>query len=694
MSKLEDNIKEILKKEGRPLSIEELCKGLDAQKTGIRKILRSMIISGEIVKLKSAKYAITDELNLFTGYVDGHPDGYAFFVPEKEGMEDLFIPPKRLNGAVHKDRVSIKVETFKGKKEAHVVKVLERGYKKVVGRVEKSKYFAYVVPFIKKFAGDIYVPNRFSKRLKTDDVVVCEILKYPDKGKNAEGKIVRKLGTLSDKGIENEIVMEKYEFKRKFPKNVNTELHENAKKMFDNPGERVDLTKLFTVTIDGESAKDFDDAISVVSKDNGYILYVHIADVAHFVRPDTNVDKEAYNRATSVYFPEFAIPMLPVKLSNDLCSLKPRVKRLTLTAEIHYDAFGNRQKSNIYQSVIKSNYRLTYDSAYKYISGETNTTNKKLSELLSNAAALANIIIERRRKKGTIDFDLPEVEFIIGDDGDIADIKPAERNIAHRLIENFMIEANEAVSEFLENSVDLSIYRVHGEPDPLKIEEFTETCKRFGLDIEKPQVITPKSLQLISERIANSKYSYILSSILVRTMQKALYSTENIGHFGLASESYTHFTSPIRRYPDLLIHRLLKSIFYKYNFRPKKQFMKESAEHCSAMEKQEEEAEREINQYKKLKYLEKHSSEPFAGHVNRVSSSGIFVFLTKVLLTGFIPISKLDDDYYVYNPELECLVGKNTKKTYKIGDMLEIYVDKVNYDYLEVDFMLQAGIAQ
>lgn len=694
MNKLEEKIKEILNKEGRPLDIEEICSKLNTEKTDIRKVLRSMIISGEIVKLKSAKYAITEELNLYTGYIDGHPDGYAFFIPDKEGMDDLFIPPKKLNGAVHKDRVSVKVEMYKGKKEAHVVKVLERGYKKIVGRVEKSKYFAYVVPFVKKFAGDIYVPHRFSKKLKTDDVVVCEIITYPEKGKNAEGKIARKLGSLNDKGIENKIVMEKYELKQKFPKNVNTELNENIKNIFNDPGERVDLTNLFTITIDGESAKDFDDAISVVSKDNGYILYVHIADVAHFVRPDTNVDKEAYNRATSVYFPEFAIPMLPEKLSNDLCSLKPRVKRLTLTAEIHYDTFANRIKSTIYQSVIKSNFRLTYDSAYNYISGKENTSNKKLSELLSNAALLANLIIKRRRKKGTIDFDLPEVEFVIDENGDIADIETVERNIAHRLIENFMIEANEAVSEFLENTVDLSIYRVHGEPDPLKVEEFTETCKRFGLDIKKPEDITPKSLQRISDKIEQSKYSYILSSLLVRTMQKALYSTENIGHFGLASESYTHFTSPIRRYPDLIIHRLLKKFFYHYTFQDEKDYLKKAAEHCSTMEKQEEEAEREINQYKKLKYLEKHNSEPFAGHINRVSSSGIFVFLTKVLLTGFIPISKLDDDYYVYTPESECLVGKNTKKMYKIGDMLEVFVDKINYDYLEVDFTLQAGIAQ
>jgi len=689
LSKTKNEILEKLKSLGRPLNLDELQQELSIEKKNLRKVLRSMIISGDIVKLKSGKYAKTDDLNLHTGYVDGHPDGYAFFVPEKEDMQDLFIPPKRLNGAVHKDRVAIKIEKFKGKEEAHVVKILERGFKRIVGRVEKSKYFAYVVPFVKKFYGDIYIPNRFSKKLKTDDVVVAEIIQYPEKGKNAEGKIAKKLGALSDKGIENKIVMEKYEYKRKFPKDVTKELHENSKALFENPGERKDLTELFTVTIDGESARDFDDAISIQNnKSGGYKLYVHIADVAHFVQPDTDLDKEAYNRATSVYFPEFAIPMLPEKLSNDLCSLKPRVKRLTLTAEIDYDSYGNRVSSDIYQSVIRSNYRLTYDIAYKYITKEEIPKNKKLSKLLDESAALAELLIKRRRKQGTIDFDLPEVEFLFDDNGDLYDLKPLERNVSHRLIEHFMIEANEAVSEFLEKKLDISIFRVHDSPDPAKIEEFVQTCKRFGVDVKTPDEITPKNIQRISSLIENSRFSYILSSLLVRTMQKAVYSTENIGHFGLASESYTHFTSPIRRYPDMIVHRLLKMLLYNYNFKPTKSFMNDAAEHSSVMEKQEEDAEREIRQYKKLRFLETHVDDVFDCHINRVASSGIFVFLPKMLLTGFLPISGIDDDYYVFDPEKEYLVGKNSKKMYRIGDVLQVSVDRINYDYLEVDFKL------
>lgn len=689
MSKTENKILQKLSKQGKPLTIKELQQDLDIEENSLRKILRSLIISGEIIKLKSGKYAKTDDLNLYTGYVDGHPDGYAFFVPENEDISDLFIPPKRLNGAVHKDRVAVKVEKFKGKDEAHVVKILERGYKRLVGRVEKSKYFAYVVPFVKKFYGDIYIPNRFSKKLKTDEVVVSEILHYPEKGKNAEGKIVKKLGSLSDQGIENKIVMEKYGYVRKFPKNITKELDHHSKELFEEPGERKDLTSLFTVTIDGESARDFDDAISITNNNaGGYKLFVHIADVAHFVLPDTNIDKEAYNRGTSVYFPEFAIPMLPEKLSNDLCSLKPRVKRLTVTAEIDYDSYGNRVSSSIYQSVIKSNYRLTYDIAYKYISKDELPKNKNLLKLLDDSAVLAKQLIKRRREQGTIDFDLPEVEFLFDKNGDLYDLKPIERNIAHRLIEHFMIEANEAVSEYLEKKLDMSIFRVHDKPDPERIEEFVKTCKRFGIDIKSPDDINPKNIQQISSKVESSRFSYILSSLLVRTMQKAVYSTENIGHFGLSSESYTHFTSPIRRYPDLIVHRLLKMLLYKYNFNPTKKFMNDAAEHCSNMEKQEEEAEREIRQHKKLRFLESHADNVFDCHINRVTSSGIFVFLPKMLLTGFLPLSNIEDDYYVFDPEGEYLVGKNSKKMYRIGDVLQVSVDKINYDYLEVDFKL------
>lgn len=694
MNNLNRKIEDVLKKEGRPLSIKELQAHLNSEKENLRKSLKNMIISGSIVKLKSGKYAVAEELNLHTGRIDGHPDGYAFFVPESENMNDLFIPPKKLNGAVHKDRVNIKIEKFKGKNEAHVVKILERGYKKVVGRVEKSKYFAYVVPFVKKFYGDIYIPNRYSKKLKDDDVVLCEIIAYPEKGKNAVGKIAKKMGSLSDPGIENDIVLEKYGYNKKFPKHITKQLHDSTKNILGSPGEREDFTKMFTVTIDGESAKDFDDAISIEKHENGFLLYVHIADVSHYVQPDTDLDREAYNRATSVYFPEFAIPMLPEKLSNDLCSLKPKVKRLALTAKIDYNFRGQRKGVELYKSVIRSNYRLTYDSAYNYITGEEKTSNKNLTKLLENSVELANRIIDKRREQGTIDFDLPEVDFEFDSEGNISDVKPLDRTIAHKLIENFMIEANESVSEFLEEKLELSIFRIHDKPDPTKIEEFIETAKRFGLDLESPEHVTPKSLQLISASILESKFSYILSSLLVRTMQKAVYSTENIGHFGLASSSYTHFTSPIRRYPDLLIHRLIKSTFYENGFNPEKNYMIEATRHCSEMEKQEEDAEREINQYKKLRYLEQNSDTPFVCYINRVAASGLFVFLEKILLTGFVPVSKLDDDYYTYDQEGEYLVGKNAKKMYRIGDVLEVYVDKINYDFLEVDMTVKAGIAQ
>ena len=687
LANLKTKILTFIISQDKPITFKRISQEISINPVKLKNLLNELIKENEIVKLKSGKYSSINKLSLYTGTVDGNPDGYAFFIADDSIIEDLFIPPNKLNGAVHGDRVAIRVEEYNGKKEAYVVKVLERKFTRLVGRVEKSKHFAYVIPFMKKFFYDIYIPSKYASTLKDNDVVVCSIIHFPEKRKNPEGKILKTLGQLGEPGIENKIVLEKYELSVKFSKKVKQEL-EDIKVPIDEYKNRTDLRDLFTVTIDGEDARDFDDAITVIKDKEKYILYVHIADVAYYVKPNSLIDREAYKRGTSVYFPEFAIPMLPEKLSNDLCSLKPEVDRLALTVKIDYDLNGTILKVNFYESVINSNYRLTYNYVTDILEEKITTKDKKLLDMLKNAEELSKKLTERKKELGMIDFDLPEPEFKFDDSGNLISISPLERKISHRMIENFMLEANEVVSKHLEEKSHFSIFRVHGEPDRLKILEFINMCKNFGIYLDVPKILNPKIIQHISDYIITTSYSYILSSILVRSMQRALYSTQNIGHFGLASKSYTHFTSPIRRYPDLIIHRLLKKYMFGYDLDIDSEWLKKAAEHSSNMEEVADNAEREIQQFKKIKYLDKNRDNIYKAYINRVRSSGFFIFIENLLLTGFVAISKLEDDYYIFDADSSTLLGKHKGKRFRVGDIIEVVLDKINYDFLEVDFRL------
>ncbi|MCX8085015.1 MAG: ribonuclease R [Calditerrivibrio sp.] len=628
------------------------------------------------------------EQELLVGKVDLAVDGYGFFIPDNPDLPDVFIPKSKLNGASHKDIVKVQIEVFKGKKEARVVEIIERGYSKIIGRVEKSRFFAYVIPFVKRFGFDIYIPKRYADDLKDDDVVICEITKYPEKNRNPEGKVHKILGNLADKGIENIIVLEKYEIRREFPKSVQKAVKRDVLELIKYPGKREDFRDLFTVTIDGETARDFDDAISIMKTNNGYKLYVHIADVAHFVRAGSKVDKEAYRRGTSIYFPEFAIPMLPEELSNEMCSLKPNVDRLALTVEIDYDDSGNRLFSKFHQSIINSDYRLTYNFVNDLIEKKVLSEDKRLNDLVIYGLELLEKLMSRRKLDGMIDFDLPEVEFYFDDEGDMVDIKPLERKISHRLIEFFMIEANEVVAEFLEKNYNRSMFRVHGVPDADKLKEFTSLCHLYGIDVEDVDGFDPKSIQMLSEKISRSPFGYLLSSMLVRTMQKALYSPDNTGHFGLSSQCYTHFTSPIRRYPDLVVHRLVKRKLFGYNFDYDEEYLDGAAINSSRTEQLAEEAEREIHLYKKLKFLQSHTDAVFDAYINRLTPNGIFVYLDKFLLTGFVSIENMLGDNYYYLESQNIFMGKKKKIKLKLGDRVKVSLFKVNYDYLEADFIL------
>lgn len=691
---LTDFKKELLKifeKNDSPLPSGVIAKQMGIDKKIVKKIINELTRTGELIKLKSGRYAPAKEINLITGKIDFHPEGYAFLTPLSGGGSDYFVPAMKTGNALNGDIVAVSLEKFRGKTEARVVKIISRSMQKVVGRIEKSRYAVYCMPLDKKFLYDIFIPEVHAKGVEEGDIVIVELTVYPDKKRRPEGKVVRKLGTIDDKGIENEIVLAKYNLEREFPKRVMQEVEESAEKLKKNTGKRTDFTELFTVTIDGETARDFDDAISIEKTEKGYRLYVHIADVSHFVRPDTYLDKEALKRGTSTYFPEFAIPMLPEKLSNDLCSLRPDTKRLTMTAAMDFDSSGKRTGQKFYRSVIKSDKRLTYTYVFDVLEGREKTRSKDLNFLISTSAELAEKIMKRRSSEGMLDFDLPEPVFEFDENGDLKDVHPLERNIAHRLIENFMIEANEAVSEYLEQHAETSIYRVHDKPDRQKLEEYENMCSSFGIPVDFGDTIDTIAVREVCEKVNDSKYAHVLGGLLVRAMAKAVYSTANIGHFGLASESYTHFTSPIRRYPDLLVHRLLASVLFNDPYEIDSGRLEALAAMCSSSEQNSTQAERDIQKFKILKYLYEHFDEPFSAYISRVNANGMFVFLDKLMIQGYVHTSSLEGDYYAVSDDGNALVGKRKRNMFRVGDYVEVTPDRISYDMLEAEFVIAKG---
>ncbi|MBI5044224.1 MAG: ribonuclease R [Nitrospirae bacterium] len=562
-------IKEISAKGNKPLLFRELVELLDVPPKEIKKfkgLLNDLLLSGTIIKTRENRYALPEKINLITGIVNSHPDGYAFVAPE-DGGEDIFIPPKKMLGAMNGDKVVVRIEGSRqgNKKEGRIIRILERAHTRITGRFEKSKGFGFVMPSDPKIIYDIYIHKDNWNNAKDGEIVIAEILEYPKENRNPEGMVVKILGYPDRKGIETELIMEEYELTPEFPEDVKKEVSNLRFQISDSQlKNRTDLRELKTVTIDGENAKDFDDAVSIKKQTNGhYTLWVHIADVSHYVETDSALDEEAFSRGTSVYFPDRAIPMLPYELSNDICSLKPNVDRLTVTVEMEFDKKGRRVDYKFYKSCINSNERMTYTQVKEILADNEPELCERYSELIEDFKLMEelSLLINRQRwERGSIDFDLPEPAIILDIQGKPADIIKEERNIAHRIIEEFMIAANEAVASYITSLETPSIYRIHEKPDEDKIEDFIELIRGFGLFIKKKEGLKPKTLQKVIEDVKDRPEERLVNHILLRSMKQARYATENLGHFGLASENYTHFTSPIRRYTDLAVHRILKMI--------------------------------------------------------------------------------------------------------------------------------------
>jgi ribonuclease R len=706
-----EEILHLMEEEDHPLLLREILRrlGLEGRlRQELRILLKDLVDEGKIIRIRGNRYGLPIKMNLVVGRVKCHPDGYGFVIPEKEGEEDIFISPRDLKETMHGDRVVARVESIRKKgREGKIIRILERGFRKVVGKFMKAKHYSYIIPEDERILQEVYIPEGETKRARPNQLVVAEITHYPTGRTRPEGRVTTILGYPDDPEVTPQIIIHKYELPHRFSSATLREVRNLP--MTPSPEEyrdRVDLREIPTFTIDGENAKDFDDAVSIEKEKDGRLkLYVSISDVSHYVREGSPLDEEAYLRGTSVYFPDRAIPMFPPELSNVICCLHPQTDRLTVTVELRYDAHGEEQEVRFYPSVIRSDERLTYTLVKKILVDQDVKLIDQFSSILPCLewmATLSQRLRQRRFERGALDFDLPEPEVILNLQGEAKEIIQAERNLAHQIIEEFMIAANEAVAHFIEEKGIPSIYRVHESPQQEAIEEFRRFVSHLGYKsirpdrgMKKESDHSPKDLQRILMESKGRPEEKVVNNILLRSMKWAKYSAKNLGHFGLASHAYTHFTSPIRRYPDLIVHRILKGILLKKDRRISevadstlREEMAKKADHLSRRERVAMEAEREILDRYRIRFMRDKMGEVFDGVISGVTAFGFFVELKDIFVEGLVRVTSLHDDYFQYHEKQYCLVGERTHKTFRIGDEVRVRVDRVDVERRHIDFGL------
>lgn len=699
---IQETLIEFMKEQAyKPMNLKELAKVFNIKGDEIedfKKVLDYMEKDGLVVKTRTEYYGVPERMGLIVGKIQGHQRGYAFLIPETD-MQDIFIPASGLNGAMNGDKVVVKTfkEVREGKKsEGEVIRILNRANKTIIGTFEDSKNFGFVVPDEKRIYQDIYIPKANVAGAHSGDIVIAEITKWPEKRRSPEGKIVEVLGKKGEKGIDILTIIKKYNLPEEFPQKVQSYVEGVPNEISEEEHKnRLDLRDIKIITIDGEDAKDLDDAISIEKLPNGnFYLGVHIADVSHYVKEKNPLDKEALKRGTSVYLVDRVIPMLPQKLSNGICSLNPKVDRLTLSCFMEIDKTGKVIAHKVSESVINSSERMTYTDVNKILKDNDQELIKKYSYLMEEFKSmeeLCKILYKKRINRGAIDFDFEECKIILDKEGKPVDIKPYEREIANRMIEEFMLVCNETIAEYMFWANIPFVYRIHEEPDLEKLQHFNEFVYNLGYTIKYSKEVHPKSLQQVVEKAKGKKEETVINTLLLRSLKQAKYSPECVGHFGLAARYYCHFTSPIRRYPDLIIHRIIKE--YIKNGISEKRVKKLEGEVSSAsiqsseMERLAEEAEREVDDLKKAEYMSERIGEVYNGIISSVTAFGLFVELPNTV-EGLIHISTLLDDYYVYDERGLRLVGEKTKKMYRLGDEVKIKVDKVDLDSYEIYFEL------
>jgi ribonuclease R len=695
-------ILEVLYEQGVPVPEEELAALLEikeGERTAFERRLAAMERDGEIIRNRRNAICVASKLDLLRGVVQGHPEGYGFVIREDGARPDLFLSYNEMRKVLHGDRVMVRVAAIdrRGRQEGKVVEVLDRAQQRIVGRLRSDHGVLVVVPEDKRINRDFLIPADENGGATPGQVVTVEIMVQPDKHVQPVGRVVEVLGNYADPGMEIEIALRKHALPHVFLREVERmcELFPPGVTDTDREG-RIDLRDLPLVTIDGETAKDFDDAVycaPLTSKrgagKGGFRLVVAIADVSHYVAHGDVLDGEAQARGNSVYFPRRVIPMLPERLSNDLCSLNPDVERLCLVCDMDIAADGEFRGYTFYPAVMRSHARLTYTAVAQIIENRESEPAARWRDLvphIDNLYRLYKVLAKARAKRGAIDFETIETQILFDDKGKIARIVPVRRNDAHRVIEECMLAANVCTSDFLRKRKQPMLYRIHEGPTPEKLAALREFLKGFGLNLSGGDTPAAKDYAKLLERVKDRPDAQLLQTVMLRSLQQAVYSPDNVGHFGLAYESYTHFTSPIRRYPDLLIHRAIKSVLKRKRYNPGDWHA--LGAHCSMTERRADEATRDVTNWLKCYYMRDKVGESFMGTIAGVAAFGAFIALDELYVEGLLHVSELGTDYYHFDPVKHELMGERTKKRYRLGDRVRVKVVRVDLDTTKIDFVL------
>ncbi len=691
-------ILEYLAERGEPATRRQLINELnllsDNEQEALRRRLSAMVRDGQLHKNRKGTYGPVDKMELISGRVIGHKDGFGFVVPD-EGGDDLFLNARQMRAVFHGDKILARISGLdhRGRAEAIVVEVLEHNTQQLVGRffMESGTYF--VKPVNHRITHDITIPPTDIFEAQDGQMVVVAITEQPSTQKHPLGKVIEVMGDHMAPGMEIDVAIRNHDLPFVWPDEV---LDESARFTVEVPAAaivgRLDLRKLPFVTIDGEDAKDFDDAVYCEPHKNGWKLYVAIADVSHYVKPGSALDTEALNRGNSVYFPERVIPMLPETLSNGLCSLKPNVDRLTLVCEMSISHKGAITSYKFHESVIFSHARLTYNQVYDMIEKHDVELQARYQELvphLKNLFVIYRVLHKARTARGAIDFDMPETKIIFGAERKIEKIIPTQRNDAHRLIEECMLCANICSAKFLLKNDCPGLFRIHEGPNDEKLEDLRRFLAELALKLPGRRMPTPSDYAHLLKTIEERPDAHIIQMMLLRSLSQAVYSPENKGHFGLAYDAYTHFTSPIRRYPDLLVHRMIRSIL-----RNEKQLsytlphLEKFGDHCSMTERRADEATREVVDWLKCEFMLDKVGEDFDGVIGSVTGFGFFVELKDIYVEGLIHISTLPNDYYQFEPTKQALRGERSGRMFRLGDVIKVKVVRVDLDQRQIDFLL------
>lgn len=695
-----ERIRAALEAADRPVSRRQLSHqfGLDKPQSDelLRPVLMEMVASGELVKNRRAAYGLPSQMDLVAGRISAHPDGYGFVVVEGDG-DDLFLAPKQMRQVFNGDRVLAAVTAVdrRGRKEGAIVEVVERVHAQVAGRLLIDSGVAVVVPDDPRLTQDILVPSERVGKARSGEVVVVQINKPPTLKRGAVGEIIAVLGHADEPGIATDIAVYSHQLPWEFPEEVVQESERFGDAVDPATAERrLDLRDLPLVTIDGADARDLDDAIYAEPREDGFRVLVAIADVAEYVQPGRPLDAEAEKRGTSVYFPDRVIPMLPETLSNGLCSLNPEVDRLCTVCEMFVDARGKVTSSRFHEAVMRSQARLTYDQVRRIMEAGDPALVERFGHVLGNLQALYEVyrlFFQRREQRGALDFDSQQAYFEFDTDGRVANIRLQQRHDAHRLIEELMVAANVEAAKFVGRGKLPMLYRVHEPPPSEKLESLEEFLRVNGIQVRWSETPDPQQFAAIQRKVAGKPNESLINAQLLRSLSMAVYQPENKGHFGLALEHYGHFTSPIRRYPDLLLHRAIKHLCRKRD-RGEFQYgyarMEELGRHCSWAERRAEDASRDVEERLKCQFMQRHVGDQFEGIISGVTSFGLFVELDGLAVSGLVHVTALPNDYYHFDPVSSSMTGKRRGLRYRLADKVRIEVIAVNLEERKIDFRL------